>query len=134
MKYWLLKSDPETYSFEQMKEDKKTHWDGVHNYAARNHLKSMKKGDQCFFYESMNGQPAVVGIVEVIKEHYQDPTTTEPWVWVDVKYVSDLKRPVTLKEIKANKKLAQMALVRISRLSVQPVTKEEWNEIMKMAE
>jgi predicted RNA-binding protein with PUA-like domain len=133
MNYWLLKSDPETYSFERMKTDKKTHWDGVHNYAARNHLKAMKKGDLCFFYESMNGEPSIVGIVEVAKEHYQDPTTTDPWVWVDVKYVAALKRPVTLKEIKANKKLAQMALVRISRLSVQPVTKEEWEIVMKMA-
>ncbi|MCW5909059.1 MAG: EVE domain-containing protein [Chitinophagales bacterium] len=132
MNYWLIKSDPETYSFERMKKDKKTHWDGVHNYAARNHLKSMKKGDWCFFYESMNGEPSIVGIVEVVKEHYQDPTTTEPWVWVDVKYVCDIKRPVTLMEVKANKKLAQMALVRISRLSVQPVTKDEWDEIMKM--
>ncbi len=133
MNYWLIKSDPETYSFERMKKEKKTFWDGVHNYAARNNLKAMKKGDLCFFYESMNGEPSVVGIVQVIKEHYQDPTTTDSWVWVDVQYKEDVKRPVTLKEVKANKKLAQMALVRLSRLSVQPVTKEEWEEVMKMS-
>lgn len=133
MNYWLIKSDPETYSFERMKKDKKTHWDGVHNYAARNNLKAMKKGDLLFFYESMNGEPSIVGIVKVAKEHYQDPTTEDAWVWIDVQYVEAMKRPVTLKEVKANKKLAQMALVRISRLSVQPVTDEEWEEILKMA-
>lgn len=133
MNYWLIKSDPETYSFERMKKDKKTHWDGVHNYAARNNLKAMKKGDLCFFYESMNGEPSIVGIVKVAKEHYQDPTTEEAWVWVDVQYVEAMKRPVTLKEVKANKKLAQMTLVRISRLSVQPVTEEEWEEVLQMA-
>lgn len=133
MNYWLIKSDPETYSFERMKKDKKTHWDGVHNYAARNNLKAMKKGDLCFFYESMNGEPSIVGIVKVAKEHYQDPTTEDAWVWVDVQYVEAMKRPVTLKEVKANKKLAQMTLVRISRLSVQPVTEEEWEEVLQMA-
>ncbi len=133
MNYWLIKSDPETYSFERMKKEKKTFWDGVHNYAARNNLKAMKKGDLCFFYESMNGEPSIVGIVKVIKEHYQDPTTTDPWVWVDVQYAEDVKRPVSLKEVKANEKLTQMALVRLSRLSVQPVTKEEWEEVMKMS-
>ncbi len=133
MAYWLIKSDPETYSFERMKMEKKTHWDGVHNYAARNHLKAMKKGDLAFFYESMNGEPSIVGIVKVNKEHYQDPTTTESWVWVDFEYVEAMKRPVTLAEVKANKKLATMALVRISRLSVQPVLNEEWNEIIAMS-
>jgi predicted RNA-binding protein with PUA-like domain len=133
MAYWLIKSDPETYSFERLKKDKKTHWDGVHNYAARNHMKAMKKGDLLFFYESMNGEPSVVGIAKVAKEHYQDPTTTEQWVWIDVEYTEDLKRPVTLAEVKASKKLAQMALVRISRLSVQPVSDAEWAEIMKMS-
>lgn len=132
MNYWLIKSDPETYSFERMKKEKRTFWDGVRNYAARNHLKAMKKGDLCFFYESMNGEPSIVGIVKVAKEHYQDPTTTEGWVWVDVEYVKEWKKPLTLKEVKANKKLAQMALVRISRLSVQPVTETEWEEVLRM--
>jgi predicted RNA-binding protein with PUA-like domain len=116
-----------------MKKEKKTHWDGVHNYAARLHMKAMKKGDTVFFYESMNGEPSIVGIVKVAKEHYQDPTTTEGWVWVDVEYGEDLKPPVTLSEVKANKKLKQMALVRISRLSVQPVSNEEWAEVISMS-
>jgi predicted RNA-binding protein with PUA-like domain len=132
MAYWLIKSDPETYSFERMKKDKKTNWDGVHNYAARNFLKDMKKGDQCFFYESMNGEPSIVGIVKVAKEHYPDPAD-DTWVWVDVAYDKPMPRPVTLKEVKANKKLAEMALVRLSRLSVQPVTDTEWDEVMAMA-
>jgi predicted RNA-binding protein with PUA-like domain len=134
MNYWLIKSDPETYSFELMKKEKKTFWNGVRNYAARNHMKAMKKGDLLFFYESMNGEPSIVGIVKVAKEAYQDPTTDEEaWVCVDVEYVEDIKRPVTLAEVKKNKKLSDMALVRISRLSVQPVTKEEWNEVLKMS-
>ena len=135
MQYWLIKSDPETYSFELMKKEKKTFWNGVRNYAARNNMKAMKKGDLLFFYESMNGEPSVIGVAKVIKEAYQDPTTDETaWVCVDVQYVSTLKRPVSLAEIKKNKKLAQMALVRLSRLSVQPVTEEEWEEVLKMSE
>jgi predicted RNA-binding protein with PUA-like domain len=135
MQYWLIKSDPETYSFELMKKEKKTFWNGVRNYAARNNMKAMKKGDLLFFYESMNGEPSVIGVTKVIKEAYQDPTTDDTaWVCVDVQYVSTLKRPVPLAEIKKNKKLAQMALVRISRLSVQPVTEEEWEEVLKMSE
>lgn len=134
MKYWLIKSDPETYSFERMKADKKTHWDGVRNYSARIHLRAMKKGDLCFFYESMNGLPSVVGIVRVAKEAYQDPSTADDWSCVDVEYVKAMKKPVTLAQVKANKKLTQMALVRISRLSVQPVSDEEWEEVLKMAE
>jgi predicted RNA-binding protein with PUA-like domain len=135
MQYWLIKSDPETYSFELMKKEKKTFWNGVRNYADRNNMKAMKKGDLLFFYESMNGEPSVIGVTKVIKEAYQDPTTDDTaWVCVDVQYVSTLKRPVTLAEIKKNKKLTQMALVRISRLSVQPVTEEEWEEVLKMSE
>ncbi len=133
MAYWLVKSDPETYSFERMKKEKKTFWDGVHNYAARNHLKAMKKGDLCFFYESMNGEPSIVGIVKVAKEHYPDPADAT-WVWVDLEFKETLKTPVTLGQVKANKKLAQMALVRISRLSVQPVTDTEWNEVLSMVQ
>ncbi len=133
MAYWLVKSDPETYSFERMKKEKKTMWDGVRNYAARNNLRAMKKGDCCFFYESMNGEPSVVGIVKVVKEAYQDPTTTEDWSVVELEYSKSLS-PVTLKQVKANKKLLQMALVRLSRLSVQPVTDSEWQEVLKMSE
>ncbi len=134
MNYWLIKSDPETYSFERMKTEKKTFWDGVRNYAARLHLRAMKKGDLCFFYESMNGEPSIVGIVKIAKEAYQDPGTTEDWSCVDVEYSKALKKPVTLAQVKANKKLKEMALVRISRLSVQPVSEAEWNEVLKMAE
>jgi predicted RNA-binding protein with PUA-like domain len=134
MNYWLLKSDPETYSFERMKKEKKTFWDGVRNYAARNHMKAMKKGDLCFFYESMNGEPSIVGIVKVVKEAYQDPTTDEQWVCVDIAYDKPIKNPVTLGEVKKNKKLAKMALVRIARLSVQPVSEEEWEEVLAMSE
>ena len=134
MNYWLIKSDPETYSFELMKKEKRTFWNGVRNYAARNNMKAMKKGDLLFFYESMNGEPSIVGITKVAKEAYQDPTTEEvAWVCVDVEYVEDIKRPVTLAEVKKNTKLAQMALVRLSRLSVQPVTKAEWDEVIKMS-
>lgn len=134
MNYWLIKSDPETYSFGQMKKEKKTFWNGVRNYTAHNNMRAMKKGDLLFFYESMNGEPSIVGITKVAKEAYQDPTTEEPaWVCVDVQYVAAMKRPVTLKEIKQNPQLAQMALVRISRLSVQPVTEHEWEEILHMA-
>lgn len=135
MNYWLIKSDPETYSFELMKKEKRTFWNGVRNYAARNHMKAMKKGDLLFFYESMNGEPSIVGIVKLTKEFYQDPTTDDvAWVCVDVEYVKPMKRPVSLADIKKNKKLSQMALVRISRLSVQPVTESEWLEVLKMAE
>lgn len=134
MQYWLIKSDPETYSFELMKKEKRTFWNGVRNYAARNNMKAMKKGDLLFFYESMNGEPSIVGITKVAKEAYQDPTTEEvAWVCVDVEYVEDMKRPVTLAEVKKNTKLTQMALVRLSRLSVQPVTKAEWDEVIKMS-
>ena len=134
MNYWLLKSDPETYSFERMKTEKKTRWDGVRNYSARIHLRAMKKGDLCFFYESMNGLPSVVGVVKIAKEAYQDPSTPDDWSCVDIEYVKGLKKPVTLAQVKTNKKLAQMALVRISRLSVQPVSEAEWEEVLKMAE
>jgi predicted RNA-binding protein with PUA-like domain len=133
MNYWLIKSDPETYSFDLMKKEKKTMWNGVRNYAARLHLRAMKKGDQVFFYESMNGEPSIVGIVRVVAEAYQDPTTKDDWSCVDVEYVKDLKRPVTLAEVKKDKKLSNMALVRISRLSVQPVTKEEWEEVLELS-
>ena len=134
MNYWLIKSDPETYSFERMKKEKVTFWDGVRNYAARNNMKAMKKGDLLFFYESMNGEPSIVGIVKLAKEFYQDPTTDESaWVCVDVEYKEAMKRPVTLAEVKKNPKLSQMALVRLSRLSVQPVTKEEWEEVINMS-
>ena len=133
MAYWLIKSEPFKYSWEQFEKEGKTFWDGVRNYAARNHLKAMKKGDKVFFYHSNEGL-AIVGIVEVAKEHYTDPTAgDDTWVAVDIKPVKRLKQPVSLQQIKENKTLADMALLRLSRLSVQPVKEEEWKEVLKMA-
>ena len=133
MSYWLVKSEPSTYSFEQLEKDGSTVWDGVRNYAARNHLKAMKKGDQVLFYHSNEGLE-IVGIAKVGKESYQDPTTDEEaWVVVDLKPHKRLKKPVSLAQIKTDKRLSEMALVRLGRLSVQPVTEKEWNVIMELA-
>jgi predicted RNA-binding protein with PUA-like domain len=132
MAYWLVKSEPSVYSYDQLEKDKQTTWDGVRNYAARIHLRSMKKGDQVFFYHSNEGL-AIVGIAKVAKEAYQDPTTEEEWVAVDLAPYKKLKKPVELDTIKKNKQLASMALVRIGRLSVQPVTDKEYEIIMEMA-
>jgi predicted RNA-binding protein with PUA-like domain len=132
MAYWLIKSEPEVYSWDQLNKDKQTRWDGIRNYAARLHLRTMKKGDQVFFYHSNKGTE-IVGIATVAKEAYPDPTTTDPaWFAIDVKPLKKLAKPVRLEQIKKEKKLANMALVRISRLSVQPVTEEEWQIILKM--
>ncbi|HEU5054464.1 MAG TPA: EVE domain-containing protein [Hanamia sp.] len=134
MNYWLVKSEPSKYSWDQFVKDKKTFWDGVRNYGARNNLRDMKKGDDVFYYHSNEGME-IVGIAKVEKESYQDPTTdNKNWVVVDLKPVKKLKRPVTLSEIKAEPKLENMELVKNSRLSVQKVTKDEWNEILKMSE
>ena len=131
--YWLVKSEPSVYGWEQLVKDKKTSWDGVRNYAARNHLKAMKKGDEVLFYHSNEGME-IVGIAKITKEFYQDPTTNDAnWVVVDLKPHKKLKKPVTLTQIKADKRLADMALVRIGRLSVQPVTEKEWKIIMELA-
>lgn len=133
MAYWLVKSEPFKYSWDAFVKDGKTFWDGVRNYAARNHLKGMKKGDKVLFYHSNEGL-AIVGIAEVTKESYQDPTTEETaWVVVDIKPVKKLKKEVTLKQIKDDSRLADMALIRLGRLSVQPVTDKEWKIIMELA-
>lgn len=133
MSYWLIKSEPFKYSWEMFVKDKQTTWDGVRNYAARLHLKAMKKGDEAFFYHSNEGME-IVGIAKVAKEFFQDPTTEDNnWVAVDFKAAAKLKKPVTLAQMKADKRLANMALIRIGRLSVSPVTEEEWNIIMHMA-
>ena len=132
MAYWLVKSEPSSYSWEQFNKDKQTRWDGVRNYAARNHLKAMKKGDEVLFYHSREGVE-IVGVAKVSKEFYQDPTTEdENWVSVDLKPVRALKKPVSLNDIKADPRLASMALVKLGRLSVQPVTDDEWKIIMEM--
>lgn len=133
MAYWLIKSEPFKYSWDQFVIDGSTFWDGVRNYAARNNLRSMKKGDLAFFYHSNEGL-AIVGIAKVIKESYQDPTTEETaWLAVDFKPHKKLKNPVTLADIKSNKELSNMALIRLGRLSVQPVLEEEWKIVMEMA-
>jgi len=132
MAHWLVKSEPDAYSWQQLVKDKETSWDGVRNFAARIHLKAMKKGDEVFYYHSNEGTD-IVGIAKVSKEFYQDPTTDDDkWVSVMLKPVKALKNPVTLAQIKADKRLQNMALVRIGRLSVQPVSDEEWNIILEM--
>ncbi|MEO8404540.1 MAG: EVE domain-containing protein [Chitinophagaceae bacterium] len=132
MANWLVKSEPSVYSFEQLEKDKQTTWDGVRNYAARLHLRAMKKGDPVLFYHSNEGL-AIVGIAKIKKEAYQDPSTKDDWSAVDLQPQKKLKNPVTLDVIKKDKRLANMALVRIGRLSVQPVSEEEWTVIMELA-
>jgi len=133
MSFWLVKSEPFKYSWEQFCKDKQTFWDGVRNYAARNNLKAMKKGDEVFFYHSNEGVE-IVGIAKVAKESYQDPTTEEAaWVVVDLKPVRKLKKAVPLDLIKKDKRLANMDLVRLGRLSVQTVKPEEWDIVMELA-
>ncbi|MBS1624935.1 MAG: EVE domain-containing protein [Bacteroidetes bacterium] len=133
MNYWLIKSEPSTYSIDNLKAEKQTFWSGVRNYAARNNMQAMKKGDICLFYHSVT-DPAVVGLAKVVKESYQDPTTDEPaWVVVDVQFVKKFKTPITLQQIKQDKKLANMDLLRLSRLSVQSVKRDEYEHILKLA-
>ena len=133
MNYWLVKSEPFKYSWDQFVTDKQTFWDGVRNYGARNNLRAMKKGELVFFYHSNEGVE-IVGIAKVVKEHYQDPTTEETaWVVVDLKPVKKFKRPVTLVMIKAEKRLVNMDLVRLGRLSVQTVKPEEWEVVLELA-
>ncbi len=134
MNYWLVKSEPFKYSWDQLVKDKKTYWDGVRNYAARNNLRDMKKGDEVFYYHSNEGLE-IVGIAMVVKEAYQDPTTdNHNWVVVDLSPVKKLKRAVSLAEIKTESLLENMELVKNSRLSVQKVKPEEWKQVLKMSE
>jgi predicted RNA-binding protein with PUA-like domain len=129
MKYWLVKSEPGTFSWDQQVKKGVSSWDGVRNHAAAGHLRAMKCGDRAFFYHSNEGKE-IVGIVEVAKEAYPDPTdATRKFVAVDLKTLKPLPKPVTLAQIKTDKTLKDMALVRLSRLSVQPVTPEEWNRV-----
>jgi len=147
--YWLVKSEPETFSFDDLlaAPGQTTHWDGVRNFAARNHLRAMKKGDRVLFYHSSAKPTAVVGVAEVAREAYPDPTALDKkdphfdpkskaddptWFMVDIKGVEALKRPVTLDEIKKVKALANMALIRLGRLSVQPVTPEEFEVVTSL--
>ena len=131
MKYWLIKSEPSTWSWEDQTREKITMWDGVRNYQARNNLIKMKNGDLCFFYHSVK-EKSIVGIVEVIKESYPDPTDkTNKFVVVDVKIKEKLKNKVTLDQIKVEKTLSHLALIKQSRLSVMPIDKKSWRIIIK---
>ena len=133
MKYWLLKSEPDAWSWDNQVKEGPSMWDGVRNYQARNNLKEMKKNDLCFFYHSVS-ERNIVGIVKVVKEYYPDPTDiTGRFVVVDVKATKKLKNPVTLDQIKEHSKLQDIALVKQSRLSVMPLKKNEWDIILKMS-
>jgi predicted RNA-binding protein with PUA-like domain len=130
MNYWLVKSEPFKYSWEQFLKDGRTHWDGVRNYQARNNLNAMKRGDQVLFYHSNEGL-AVVGIARVVKEAYQDPTTDDArWVAVDVEPAESLKTPVTLVEMKQEKRLQNIGLIKQGQLSVMPLRREEFDLIV----
>ena len=132
MARWLMKSEPESYSWTDLVRDGGTEWDGVRNNAARLHLRAMKKGDEAFLYHSMSDK-AVVGIMRITREAQPDPKDNN-WVSVRVEPVKELARPVTLAEIKAEPKLAKMELIRQSRLSVAPVRDDEWDQLLRMAE
>jgi predicted RNA-binding protein with PUA-like domain len=148
--YWLVKSEPGTFSFDDLmaRTDRTTFWDGVRNFAARGHLRAMKKGDRVFFYHSNANPSAIVGIAEIAREAYPDSTAFDAndahydakskpeaptWFMVDLRGIERLPRPVSLDEIKKTDALASMALVRLGRLSVQPVTPKEWETVMKLA-
>ena len=148
--YWLVKSEPGTFSFDDLlaRPDRTTFWDGVRNFAARGHLRAMKKGDRVFFYHSNANPSAIVGIAEVAREAYPDHSAFDAgdphydpkskpdaptWFMVDLRGIEPLPRPVSLDEIKKTDALASMALVRLGRLSVQPVTPKEWETVMKLA-
>ena len=133
MQYWLIKSEPASYSWDQLVKDGRTNWSGVRNFQAANNLRAMKKGDRAFFYHSNEGLE-IVGVAEVVKEAYPDPgDKTGKFVMVDVAPLEAAKRRVSLAEIKANPALQDMKLVRMSRLSVSPVTPQEWRTIAKLA-
>ena len=133
MAYWLVKSEPSVYSYDQLVKDGKTVWDGVRNYAARNNLRAMKKGDKVFYYHSNEGME-IVAVAEVARAAYQDPTTDDPnWLSVDLKPYKKLKKPVPLSVMKADKRLADLDLVRLGRLSVGAVKDEEYKIIMEYA-
>ncbi len=132
MNHWLVKSEPFKYSWIKFNEDKRTFWDGVRNYQARNNLKAMKEGDLVLFYHSNEGKN-VVGIAKVVKEFYQDPTTNDAnWVVVDLVPVEALKNPVSLAQIKAEESLADISLIKQGRLSVMPLKAEEFDKILEM--
>ncbi len=133
MNYWLIKSEPFKYSWSAFLKDQITYWDGVRNYQARNNLKEMQCGELCLFYHS-NEEKQIVGIAEVVKEFYQDPTTEDPnWVVVDVKPVKTLKKPVTLSEIKSDPRLNNIGMIKQPRLSVIKISELEFNTILELS-
>ena len=130
--FWIIKQEPSQYNWKQFEKDRETYWDGVRNYQARNNLKNMKKGDNLLFYHSVVGKE-IVGIAEVTREAYPDPTTDdERWVVVDLKPIKPFKVPVTLEQIKAHKELSEIALIKQARLSVMPITKKEFQILLKL--
>jgi predicted RNA-binding protein with PUA-like domain len=134
MNYWLCKQEPSSYNFDSLESEKTTSWDDVHNYLAIKHINSMEKGDLAFFYHS-GDEKQIVGIMEIISTAYPNPKEKNPkFVTIDVKYKKRLKRPVTLAEMKINKKFKDWELLRISRLSVMPVTSQIWNEILGISQ
>lgn len=133
MQYWILKTEPSAYSFENLLKDKKTNWDGVRNYQARNNLASMKVGDLCYIYHSV-GPKEIVGVAEVTKTAFPDTTTDEPgWLAVEIKPVKQLKNPVHLEQLKTHPALKNLSLVKQSRLSVCPIDADEWKTIEKIS-
>ena len=135
MAYWLMKSEPDVFSIEDLRRKKVAGWDGVRNYQARNNLRAMRKGDQVLFHHSSTNPPAVVGLMEVVREAYPDHTAKEPgWVQVDVRYLKTFAKPLTLEEIKHTPSLRSMVLLRNSRLSVQPITPVEWKALQKIVD
>lgn len=134
MNYWLIKSEPNTYSWDDFVKLGRDHWDGVRNYAARKHMKEMKEGDLALFYHSVN-EKCVVGVAKVVREHYPDPTTDDDrWVVVDLVPDFKLDKPVTLEQVKNDSRLSEMVLVHNSRLSVQPVKREEFDLILSLGQ
>ena len=130
--FWIIKQEPSQYNWKQFEKDRETYWDGVRNYQARNNLKKMKKGDNLLFYHSVVGKE-IVGIAEVTREAYPDPTTDdERWVVVDLKPIKPFKVPVTLEDIQAHKELSEIALIKQARLSVMPITKKEFQILLKL--
>ena len=130
--FWIIKQEPSQYNWKQFEKDRETYWDGVRNYQARNNLKKMKKGDNLLFYHSVV-RKEIVGIAEVTREAYPDPTTDdERWVVVDLKPIKPFKVPVTLEDIKAHKELSEIALIKQARLSVMPITKKEFQIFLKL--
>ncbi|MEK7264177.1 MAG: EVE domain-containing protein [Bacteroidota bacterium] len=133
MNYWLVKSEPDAYSWKKFLEEKQTVWSGIRNFQARNNLRTMKTGDNVLFYHSNVGKE-IVGVAKVIQEAYQDPTTKETaWLTVDLQPIRTLKKAITLDEIKSDSKLNEMVLLKNSRLSVQPVTKEEFERVIELS-